>query len=134
MNNPPLRIEMNPMESAVPISRASLVALIGEDAVNAGERRFAMETVEPWQIVRSIRALAVTAEWAEKPWGGRAVTSYTFHGDQTGRQVTQPGTWSECRVSIGGKKLSAFTSSVMFKTEDGKLVDVAVLHCRTPKA
>jgi len=40
----------------------------------------------------------------------------------------------ECRVSIGGKKLSAFTSSVMFKTEDGKLLDVAVLHCRTPKA
>ena len=134
MKNPPLRIEMNPMESAVPISRADLAAMIGEKAVNAGERRFAMKTFGPWQIVRSIRALAVTAEWAEKPWGGRAVTSYTFYGDQTGHQVTQPGTWSECRVSIGGKKLSAFTSSVMFQTEDGKLVDVAVLHCRTPKA
>ena len=134
MKNPPLRIEMNPMESAVPISRAALVGLIGEDAVNAGERHFAMETVGPWQLVRSIRALTVTAEWADKPWGGRAVSSYTFHGDQKGHQVTQPGTWSECLVSLGGKKLTAFTSSVMFKTEDGKLVNVAVLHCRTPKA
>ena len=134
MKNLPLRIEMNPMESEVHISRAALVTLIGEDAVNAGEKRFEMETFGPWQIVRSIRALAVTAEWAEKPWGGRAVTSYTFHGDQTGHQVTQSGYAMECYVSIGGKKLSAFTSSVMFQTEDGKLVDVAVLHCRTPKA
>ena len=134
MKNPSLRIEMNPMESAVPISRASLVALIGEDAVNAGERRFAMETVGPWGLVRSIRALAETAEWEPTPYCGKRVKAYTFHGDLTGHQVTQTGYAMECCVSIGGKKLSAFTSSVMFKTEDGKLVDVAVLHCRTPKA
>lgn len=133
MKNLPLRIEMNPMESAVPISRAALVGLIGEKAVNAGEKRFAIESDGLWQVTKSIRGLACTSEW-EKSAGGDRVSAYTFHGDQTGRQVTQPGTWSECRVSIGGKKLSAFTSSVMFQTEDGKLVDVAVLHCRTPKA
>ena len=134
MKHPPLRIEMNPMESAVPISRATLVGLIGEDAVNAGERRFAMKTFGPWQIVRSIRALAMTSEFMDRPWGGQVFTAYTFHGDKTASKPQESGYAMECWVSIGGKKLSAFTSSVMFKTEDGKLVDVAVLHCRTPKA
>ena len=134
MKNPPLRIEMNPMEATVPISRAALVALIGEDAVNAGEKRFAIESAGHRQVTKSIRGLACTAEWDEKPWGGRDVTAYTFHGNKTGYQVTQSGYAMECCVSIGGKKLSAFTSSVMFQTEGGKLVDVAVLHCRTPKA
>lgn len=129
----PLRIPRKPFEHSVPISRAALVGLIGEKAVNAGEKRFAIESVGPCRVTKSIRGLACTSEWTKEA-GGDRVSAYTFHGDQTGRHVTQPGTWSECRVSIGGKKLSAFTSSVMFQTEDGKLIDVAVLHCRTPKA
>jgi len=85
------------------------------------EVRFDYETVGPWQVVRSLRALAVTLDG--KVFGNRALSNPRESGYQM-----------EGRVSIGGRKYRAFTSSHLFEREDGSLCDVAVLIvCNFPK-
>lgn len=118
---------------AIPIEPAALESLIGADAIAKGERRFDLETVGPWRILRSIRGLAMTVESREPHYLDPDKTSpatVAFHGLRTGRDCRTPGTWTDCRVSVGGRKRSAFTTSQLFELPDGRLIDVAVLYCR----
>lgn len=118
---------------AIPIEPATLESLIGADAIAKGERRFDLETVGPWHILRSIRGLAMTVESREPHHcrhGETSPATVAFHGLRTGRDCRTPGTWTDCRVSVGGRKRSAFTSSLLFKLPDGRLVDVGILYCR----
>jgi hypothetical protein len=113
-----LPITIPRVTGATPIDRATLCLLIGAKAVVEGEMRFTSTHVGPWHICRSITGLCTAHE------GGQL----TIYGMWTAHGITQPGSWSEGRVSVAGKKRTCFTSSQMFVLPCGKLVDVAVLH------
>jgi len=82
---------------------------------DVGEQRFEIETVDraPWPYVR-ITGLAVTLD-------GK------IFGMRTMNRPRESGYQQEGRVSVGGKKYRAFTSSTLFERPDGSLVDVGVL-------
>ena len=78
------------------------------------EIRFEIETSGPWSIVKSLRGLAVTLDG--KVFGMRRL----IRPRESGYQM-------EGRVSIGGEKFRAFTSSTLFERPDRSLIDVGVL-------
>lgn len=78
------------------------------------EVRFDIETLGPWQVVSKVRGLAMTLDG--KIFGMRNM-----------RAPKESGYQLEGRVSVGGKKYRAFTSSTLFERDDGSLCDVATL-------
>jgi hypothetical protein len=83
-----------------------------------GERRFNIETSgSGWSIIRKITALAV-----EKHDKG-----VTVYGDKSLDNLKESGYVYTGRVSVGGVKRNAFTSSQMFLYK-GKLIDLAILY------
>jgi hypothetical protein len=84
-----------------------------------GERRFEIETVGPWSIIRKLRGLAVSKP---KDAGGIII-----HGDRSLVSPKESGYQMEGRVSVGGKSYRAFTASQLFR-HDGKLYDFAILY------
>lgn len=95
------------------------------------EIHFEMEfTNNPYhQVIRSLKGLAVSCKFGEysQQYDRRV------YGMRTLLNPKESGYQLEGRVSIGGKKYRAFTSSTLFEREDGSLCDVAVLHVCFPK-
>jgi hypothetical protein len=56
--------------------------------------------------------------------------SKTSYGFRTLTGIRQGGYELEGRVSIGGRKYAAFTSSQLFELPDGRLIDIATIHAR----
>jgi hypothetical protein len=80
-----------------------------------GEERFDIKTTGyGWNLVTDIRGLACTLDG--RIFGYRNM----HHPKESGYQM-------EGKVSIGGKKVRAFTSSRLFERPDGSLIDVAIL-------
>jgi len=83
------------------------------------EVRFDIETTgSGWNVITSIAGLAIEPDG--KVWGWRKLQK-----PKESRYV------HEGFVSVGGEKLRAFTSSLLFERSDGSLCDVGVLYvCR----
>jgi len=80
-----------------------------------GEERFEIKTTGyGWNLVTDIKGLACTLNG--KIFGYRNM----HHPKESGYQM-------EGKVSIGGKKIRAFTSSRLFERPDGSLIDIAIL-------
>lgn len=85
------------------------------------EVRFEYKTEGPWHNVKSLSGLAVTLRG--KVFGIRSLIA-----------PREDGYNMKGRVSIGGKKYPAFTSSRLFEREDKSLCSVGVLVvCRYDK-
>ena len=84
---------------------------------DVGEQRFEMKHHGPWNVIVSIRALAITLDG--KVFGMRRMS-----------RPKESGYQMEGRVNIGHRKYRAFTSSKLFERPDGSLVDVAVFIVR----
>jgi hypothetical protein len=82
---------------------------------DTNEIRFNIETIGPWSIPLRVKALAVTLDG--KVFGERTM----YAPKESGYQL-------EGRVSIGGKKYRAWTSSQLFERPDKSLCEVAVLY------
>lgn len=82
-----------------------------------GAARFEVERHWPWDMVSSVRGLAIS----------EANAGIYVHGVLSLCKPTQIGCAIEGNVRIGGRKYYAFTSSLMFEIE-GKLVNVAELY------
>ena len=107
---------------------------IGAEAIEAGEKRGETQTHGPWSIITRYTALATTATWKDIGISYNVVDEYTLYGPQSLTNPKESGYNLEGYVSIQGAKRSAFTSSILFEIEEtGKLVDVAVIHARTPR-
>ena len=131
---PPFPLTLPNSPGAIPVTRAVLVSIVGEAVTKSGEERGELETFGPWSIPLRYTAHAVSAEWVDGPVS-KSVTRYTFHGKRTAYAPKESGYVLECWVSIGGRKRSGFTSSVMFEVSDPlpgepKLVQIAVIHVR----
>lgn len=112
-NNPSTAIDLT-VEQAV-----ELGIDINKDTI-CGETK----TIGPWNIVKSYKALTVSAIFSENK-----VIQKTIYGIRTLTNIRQGGYELNGYVSINGKKYSAFSSSQLFRVE-GNLIDVATIHAR----
>jgi hypothetical protein len=131
MRQKPLILQAQP--GATPISLEDAIRLFGPEAILAGELRGDSTHRDPWSIITSYKAHAVTATWKPGPAGYDYCDTYTLHGIRTISAPWQSGYNFEGYVSIAGKRRSCFTSSILFKLPDGRYIDVAVIHARTPR-
>lgn len=90
--------------------------------IDRNERRFGTAYADNryHHVVRSLTGLAVSKD----------TMGVTVYGDRSMSNPREAGYHMEGRVSIGGKKISAFTSSQMF-TYKGKLIDMAIFYLRS---
>lgn len=132
---PPFPLTLPRSLGSVPVTRAVLVSIVGEPAVKAGEERGRLETFGPWSIPLRYTAHAVEVERSPGPVGMRHATSVTFFGKRTAYAPKESGYALDCRVSIGGKKRSGLTSSIMFEVSDPlpgepRFMEIAAIHLR----
>lgn len=129
MNSPfPFTID-NP-GSAVKISEAQAAAL-GITA-QTEEIRGDLKHVGPWHIPVSYRAMVEST--VSDPVGTVPYKTYsvTFHGVRTMSDCKESGHCLEGRITLDGRKLSAFTSSILVELPDGRLVSIATIFARIP--
>lgn len=115
---------------AVPVTWEQLEALgITKEDIEAGEKRGESTHVGPWQVIKSYKAIVIAKDFDDsrgytvskrlRVWTPRTMTN--IHSE-----LTCIAGW----VSLGGKKVSCFSSSIMFETPDGRLVDCAAIFVR----
>lgn len=85
-------------------------------------------TTGEWQIPVKYRALAVRKNWKSNKYGDY-IETVTLYGKRTLGDIKEDGYKLTGRVSINGKKIRAYTSSVLFELPDGRLYEVAVISC-----
>ena len=101
--------------------------LFTKEQQESGEIRGELQTVGPWQVARSYRALCTANLWPET----NSITSHGplhVYGFRTLSNVRQSGYELEGRVSVNGKSYRGFTSSQLFTLPNGKLINVATIH------
>ena len=85
-----------------------------------------LQTVGPCrEIPTKFVAPVIVANSSPKGWA----ESYTLYGIRTLSDIKQSGYHLDGRVSINGKKYSAFSSDILWSV-DGKLVATAVIYAR----
>lgn len=87
----------------------------------------ALETEGPWQLPVRYTAPAVSLTWVNG-----FIHSVTLYGPRTMSRPQQASYHLEGQVSVGGQKHSAYTSSVMCRLPDGKLLETATINVRQP--
>jgi len=111
------------------------IKITKEDAILLGinpevdEQRGELKSFGPWHIPVSYKAICMDTLYQKGDYGQINPVNKTVFGIRTLTNVRQGGYELEGRVSIGGKKYTAFTSSQLFEV-DGKLIDVAVIQAR----
>ena len=82
----------------------------------------------PFRTISKVRGLVTSCEFV----GRCPIISgkHRVYGVRTLTDLREGGYQLEGRVSLGGKKYSAFTSSQLFEREDGSLVSVSVIFVR----
>jgi hypothetical protein len=82
----------------------------------SGDCRFSITTTgHGWNVITSIRGLVIDFKTRE------------VHGVRTMHHPKESGYQMTGRVSVGGKKVRAFTSSTLLRV-NGRLISVAVLY------
>lgn len=128
MKTNPILSYDNPTSGSVKATREELLKLgVTAEEIEAGEKRFEMETWGCYGVIRSLRAIVATGEFGEHG----AMTWKQFYSMRTMSNPRQSGYDMEGVVSVGGRKSTCFTSSQMFELPCGKLVDVAVIFSRS---
>lgn len=128
MKTKPILKYENPTSGSVKATREELNLLGVTDAeIDAGEKRFEMETWGYYGVVKSLKAVVECAEFG----ANSRPTWRQFYTVRTMSNAKPSGYDMEGFVSIGGKKSSCFTSSQLFELPCGKLVDVAVIFSRS---
>ena len=94
------------------------------EQIDSGTVRGEMKTRGPWHTPVSYRALVERVDFAT----GRA----SFWSARTLTDLRQNGYAMDGRVSLGGRKVSAFTSSYLFEIEDGRFFETATIFVRIP--
>jgi hypothetical protein len=132
MKTHPILSYDNPTSGSVKATREQLHALGVTDAeIEAGEKRFDIETWGCYGVIRSLKGIVETGEFVEGTMKWKQ-----FYSVRTMTHPKQSGYDMEGTVSLGGVKSSGFTSSQLFELPCGKLVNVAVIFSRskTPNA
>lgn len=125
MKQQPVIDYANPPAGAIPATEAQLAALgVTPAEIQAGEKRFQSTHAGPWHTCTSISAIVEHSEFGEHS----RVTRARYWPVRRMHRPNPEGYSQAGRVSLGGKKIHAFTSSQLFQLPCGKLVEVATLH------
>jgi hypothetical protein len=109
---------------SIPATLEQLAALgVTPAEIEAGEKRFEMETFGVWNAVSSVTAPVMRSTWSEN-----RRTSAAIFPPRKAYSVKSSGYELEGRISLGGCRFAVFTSSVLFELPDGRLIECAVLH------
>jgi hypothetical protein len=84
-----------------------------------------LETVGVWQTPVSFKAPAVSATY-----DNFGITAYTLYGPRSLSGCYPSSYHLEGTVSVKNSKRKAFTSSLMCRLPDGKLLETATIHAR----
>lgn len=118
----------NPPAGAIPATEEQLAALgVTPAEITAGEKHFATTHRGPWQITASIAAVVEHTEW-NRELIHRPATRIRFWPVRRMTNPRESGYQMEGQVSLGGRKIPAFTSSQLFELPDGRLIEIATLH------
>lgn len=90
------------------------------------DNRGILQTVGPWQIPTKFIAPVIVANSSPLGWA----ESYTLYGIRTLAECKSGLYNLEGRVSIGGRKVSAYTSSILWSVDGKKLIATAVIYAR----
>ena len=114
----------------------SVIVLTREEADKLGieakdyQQRLDIETVGPWNIVKSVKGLCVITKYIKGEGFNRfEKESMTLLGTRTMTNPRQGGYVLEGRVSIKGKKYSAYTSAIDVSIDDA-YIQVGVISAR----
>lgn len=91
---------------------------------NLEDQRGELETVGVWQTPVSFKAPAVSAVFGEHGF----IQTYTLYGPRTLSGCYPSGYHLEGTVSVRGKKVRGFTSSLLCELPDGTLLETATIH------
>jgi len=127
MKTQPILDITSPPLGATPATVEQLLVLGFSPAeIEAGEKRAEVETFGPWQTVSRLRGIVVSVEFDRSAFPAR---SKRFRAWPV-RSMARPrpmGYDMEGKISLGGVKVRAFTSSQLFELPDGKLINAFVL-------
>jgi hypothetical protein len=125
---PIIRIE-NPPAGAIPATVEQLQALgFAPAEIDAGGKQF--EFV-PHHRPNRVRAIVERAEWGKDQHGVNTGKAWVeFYPIRTLTDTRENGYALDGRVSLNGRKLSAFTSDILFELPDGRLISAAVIFAR----
>lgn len=97
--------------------------IFGDASIN--EQRLNTETRGPWSVIIRCSGLCMRTDFE--------TGEHTIYGQRALTNIRQSGYELEGRVSIGGKKYTAFTSSHLFELENGQLISTAIIFPRVKK-
>jgi len=120
-------------KGALPISKRELIDMgISEKDIDKGESRGKFKTIPPWGIPVTYRAMVMSRVYTpkEKQRYIAETETVTMYGIRTMGKISQSGYEIEGWLSLNGKKTRGFSSSQLFELENGKLVDIAIIHAR----
>jgi len=115
VNDPDRAIKITPEQAAA----------IGITDITANSQCVDIETRGPWGVISQFKAISMGANFSDHI----KMTKVAFFGPRKLLNPKPNNYQLEGRVSINGKKHSAFTSSQMFEI-NGHLIDVSVIFAR----
>jgi hypothetical protein len=99
------------------LSLEKALTFMSQSDIDAGEKRGQLKTRGMWQLPVNYRAIAVD------------VKSHTIYGMRTLTDLQQLGYELEGRVCVNGKRVRAFTSTLMIELPNKRLINVAIIYC-----
>lgn len=111
------------------VTSEQAAALFSPAELSAGEKRLTVKSVGEWHVPVSATGLAVSFDHdADRADYYANPQPLIVYGERTMTNWKQLGYEAEGKVSIGGKRVRAFTSSKLFQLPDGQLLSCGVLH------
>lgn len=120
----PLTLPALPGE--IPISLEDFTSYIGSPDDDV---RGKIDTCGPWGIFTKLSAPCVRLNWKQTEYGA-IVESVTLYGWRTMGNPKGSGYNLEGTVSVKGRKISAYTSSALWRLPDGRLISSATINVR----
>lgn len=121
----PLTLAAEP--GCVPITEAQWLAYVSQ---SLEDQNGEMKTYGSWQLPVRFIAPCLSYEWGDYS----SIKSVTLYGKRTMGKLKESGYHLEGHLSVGGAKVSGFTSSQLFKLPNGRLLETATIHARVKQA
>lgn len=120
----PLTLPAFPGE--IPISLEDFTSYIGSPGDDVRGR---IDARGPWGIIAKYSAPCVRLNWKQTEYGA-IIESVTLYGCRTMGSPKESGYNLEGTVSVNGKKISAYTSSILWRLPDGRLIASSTINIR----
>ena len=120
----PLTLEALPGE--IPITLEDFTSYIGSPNEDVRGR---IDARGPWGIIAKFSAPCIRLNWKQTEYGA-IIESATLYGWRTMGNPKESGCSLEGTVSIKGRKISAYTSSALWRLPDGRLISSATINVR----